>query len=155
MRQLQLALLILITLASVGTARADIECVKAQCEVKGRTCVETLYASYDTCTKAARRKCDTLPVAEKFDCLRGGLSPCARMRNQEQAACLEGFRSCYRTCGPLNGKRADYWCVASIGNETTAAFCAADPAAKITDQCAKVFSRRAPEGVSMTCDPLP
>lgn len=150
----RLALLILITLASAGTTRADIECVKTQCEAKGRTCVETLYARYDTCTKTARKKCDALPVAEKFNCLRAELSPCARTRNSEQDACLEGVRSCYKTCGPLKGKRADYWCVASIGNETTAAFCPTDQNSKVTEQCAKVFSRQAPHTVSMTCDPL-
>ncbi len=140
-----------------GTARGagGVECVKTQCEGKGSSCVETLYVTYDACMKAGNTKCNAVPPAEKFSCLRGELTPCVLTRNREQAACLTEFQSCYRTCGPLDGKRADYWCVADVKDKMVAAFCAADPnSSRPMDRCAKAFTKEGPFEASMTCDPL-
>jgi len=140
--------------ASSAHAAGGVDCVKAQCEGKGSSCVGALYVAYDACMKAGNTKCNAVPPAEKMNCLRSELTPCALTRNKEQAACLTEFQSCYRTCGPLDGARTDYWCVADIGaNKRAAAFCAADPSSsRPMDQCAKAFAK---EGeVSMSCDPL-
>ena len=135
-------------------AAGGVDCVRTQCEGKGNSCVETLYVAYDACMKAGNTKCNAVPPAEKMNCLRTELTPCALTRNRENAACLTEFQSCYRTCGPLDGKRADYWCVADLARDKrAAAFCAADPSSsRPMDQCAKAFAK---EGeVSMSCDPL-
>jgi hypothetical protein len=150
---------ILMTASSpTGAARAagGVDCVRTQCEGKGNSCVETLYVAYDACMKAGNTKCNAVPPAEKMNCLRTELTPCALTRNRENAACLTEFQSCYRTCGPLDGARADYWCVADIGgNKRAAAFCAADPnSSKPMDQCAKAFTIQGPSEPSMSCDPL-
>jgi hypothetical protein len=138
-----------------GAARAagGVECVKTQCEGKGSSCVDALYVAYDACMKAGNSKCNAVPPAEKMNCLRSELTPCALTRTREKAACLTEFQSCYRTCGPLDGKRADYWCVADMRDRRAAAFCAADPnSSRPMDQCARAFAK---EGeVSMSCDPL-
>ena len=142
--------------ASSARAAGGVECVKTQCEGKGSSCVELLYVAYDACMKAGNTKCNTVPPAEKMNCLRSELTPCALTRNKEQAACLTEFQSCYRTCGPLDGARTDYWCVADIGgNKRAAAFCAADPNSSTPmDQCAKAFTIQGPSEPSMSCDPL-
>ena len=142
--------------ASSARAAGGVECVKTQCEGRGNSCVGALYVAYDACMKAGNTKCNAVPPAEKFNCLRSELTPCALTRNREQAACLAEFQSCYRTCGPLDGKRADYWCVADMNSgKRVAAFCAADPnSSKPMDQCAKAFTKGASFGVSMTCDSL-
>ncbi len=151
------AAFLLATAMMIGFAHAasGIECVKAQCEGKGRKCVETLHVAYNACLKAARAKCDRIPPAEKFNCLKDGLSPCARTRNEEEAMCLSDVASCYRTCGPFQGKRNDYWCVADFNDGATAAFCVADPgAASPINQCTKAFNRPPSDVPSMTCEPL-
>lgn len=147
-----------ILLAATGggaQAGGGVECVKTQCEGKGRTCVETLYAKEDACMKAANKKCNGVQLSEKFNCLKTELSPCALTRNSEQDACLADVRTCYASCGPLEGERADYWCVGEFGSAMTAAFCAADPAnAKQIDQCEKAMGSKGPLSGGMTCDPL-
>lgn len=152
MRRTQLLIVLLLATAPLhaGSASANIECVKTQCESKGRPCVETLNVAYDACTKTARKACDAVPAAEKFNCLRNNLSPCAQERNKQQAACLTEVRTCYKSCGPLPGKRADYWCVTDSGTGATGAFCAANPDASPLGQCAKLFRAN----VGMTCEPL-
>lgn len=143
--------------ATGGGAQAGdgIECVKTQCEGKGRTCVEALYAEYDACMKAGNKKCNSVQLSEKFNCLKTELSPCALTRNEQQDACLADVRTCYASCGPFEGGRADYWCVGEFENATTAAFCAADPAsARQMDQCEKAMSSKGPLSGGMTCDPL-
>ena len=142
--------------ASSARAAGGVECVKTQCEGKGSSCVEALYVAYDACMKAGNTKCNAVPPAEKMNCLRSELTPCALTRNGEQAAYLTEFQSCYRTCGPLDGKRADYWCVADLDRgKRAAAFCAADPdSAKPMDHCEKAFIKEGSSGVSMTCDGL-
>jgi hypothetical protein len=142
-----------------GAARAagGVDCVKTQCEGKGNSCVGALYVAYDACMKAGNSKCNAVPPAEKMNCLRSELTPCAVTRNREQAACLTEFQSCYRTCGPLDGTRADYWCVADrvADKRVMAAFCAADPSSsKPMDQCARAFTMQGPSEPSMSCDPL-
>lgn len=141
---------------SVGAhAASGVACVTSQCEGKGRTCVEALYVTHEACMKAGNAKCATVALAEKFNCLRGELSPCAQARNAAQDACLADVRQCYRSCGPLPGKRADFWCVGSLGNTTLAAFCATTPgSASIAQQCSKVLSEDAAAAVSMTCESL-
>lgn len=131
-------------------ASASVECVKTKCEGNGRACVQTLNVSYETCTKAARKGCDAVPASEKFNCLRNGLSPCAAARNKEHASCFAGFQACYRSCGPLPGKRADFWCVTDSGPDATGAFCATNPDAPPLGQCRKLFKAE----VGMTCEQL-
>ena len=150
-----LAFLTAATILGSGLADATVACVKTQCEGKGKSCVETLYVTYDACVKTARAKCDSVPASEKFNCLTNGLRPCAVARNGEQDACLSDLTSCYRSCGPFQGKRNDYWCVASFGNRTAAVFCAADPAnASPLDQCTKAFNDPQALQAGMTCEPL-
>jgi len=142
------------SLADTASAAGGVECVKSQCEVKGKSCVQALYVAYDDCMVAGNKKCNSVPPAERFNCLRSELTPCATARNTETAACMTEFQSCSRTCGPLEGKRAYYWCVAYLDGEKkgTAAFCAADPnSSRPMDQCGKAI---APYQVSMSCDPL-
>ena len=151
-----IAVVLMAASSPTGAARAagGLECVKAQCEGKGRSCVEALYVTYDACMRAGNKKCDSVPPAEKFNCLRSELTPCALTRNREQAACLTVFQSCYGTCGPLGGRRTDYWCVGYLGMDKrgAAAFCAADPgSSKPMDQCERAIGSTA---VSMTCEPL-
>lgn len=152
------AALLMAASSPTGAARAagGVECVKTQCEGKGDACVETLYVAYDACMKAGNTKCNAVPPAEKMNCLRTELTPCAMTRNSEQAACLTEFQSCYRTCGPLDGARADYWCVADLDKgKRVAAFCAADPNSSMqVDQCAKAFTKDGSSDVSMSCEPL-
>lgn len=158
MRRMPFVLLLLLATAPVGTSHAatGAECFKAQCEGKGRTCVETTYVSYDVCVKTARKKCDTVPAAEKFNCLRSGLTPCAQTRNKGQAACLADVQSCYKTCAPFAGNRVNYWCVADTRNGATAAFCAASSGSSSPfEQCTKVFDKTAELTGGMTCESLP
>ncbi|HRF10129.1 MAG TPA: hypothetical protein PL193_16000 [Xanthobacteraceae bacterium] len=156
MRRMSLVLLLLAALpASVSHAASGVECFKAQCEVKGRTCVEAAYAAADSCTKAARQKSDAAPAAEKFNCLRSSLSPCAQIRNKEQAACLASVQTCYKTCEPFTGKNVNYWCVADKRNSATAAFCSATAGtASPFEQCAKAFDKTDELTGGMTCDSL-
>jgi hypothetical protein len=155
--RLGLILLSLLLSASVGGgARAEggVDCVKNQCEAKGRSCVETLYVAYEACMKAGNKKCASALPADKFNCLRTELKPCASARNEKQDACLAEVRSCYASCGPLESGRADFWCVGELATKTTGAFCAADPAdARLMDKCDKAFSSEGQVG-SMTCEPL-
>lgn len=133
-------------------ARADAECLKTRCEDNGRACVETLSAAYGACMAAGNRKCSGVAAAEKFNCLRQELSPCARTRNQEQDACLADMRSCHASCGPTQGRQVDYWCVGDVDKGMTAAFCAADPADALS-VCAEALSGDGFQG-SMSCEPL-
>ena len=137
-------------------AAGGVQCVQTQCEGKGKSCIEALYVTYDACMKAGNVKCNSVPPAERFNCLRSELTPCASTRGKETDACQTEFQSCYRTCGPLDGKRADYWCVADVDRgKRAAAFCATDPnSSKPMDQCAKAFAKEGPVEVSMSCDPL-
>ncbi|WP_162913947.1 hypothetical protein [Taklimakanibacter lacteus] len=66
MRKAGFALLILCL--GAAQASADVDCVKAECEGKGRTCVETLHVTCEACRKAANEKCNTVQLAEKFNC---------------------------------------------------------------------------------------
>ena len=137
-----------------GGALADIECAKAQCEGKGKACVEALSVTYNACMAAGNRKCNSVPAAEKFNCLRGELSPCARTRNEAQAACLADMRSCHASCGPADGRQVHYWCVGDIDKGLTAAFCAVDAAnSSPFDICTEALSGDGFQG-SMTCEPL-
>ncbi|MGD9830906.1 MAG: hypothetical protein AB7E70_03825 [Hyphomicrobiaceae bacterium] len=157
MRLLAVLALLLLTTASLGPAAAagGLTCVKTQCESTGRACVETLYAAHETCMKTGNLKCRTVPPAEQYKCLTGELRPCVVTRIQKEAACLEAFRSCYRACGPLGGKRADYWCVASLGRKTTAGFCATRPGSgRSREVCTEVFTGDPTSPVSLTCEPL-
>jgi hypothetical protein len=156
MRQMIFFATFLLANATIGSALAasGIECVRVQCEGKGRTCVETLHVTYNACTKAARAKCEKVSPAEKFNCLRDGLKPCALTRNDEQAACLADVTSCYRACGPVQGKNVHYWCVGDFNEGVTAAFCEADPAASPRIPCTKAFNRPSSGEPSLTCAPL-
>lgn len=154
-RILFVLLLVAGTPTGASHAATGVACFKAQCESKGRTCVGAAYAASDACTKAARKKCDAVPAAEKFNCLRSGLTPCARSRNQEQAACLASVQSCYKTCAPFPGKGVNYWCVADTRNGATAAFCTAGPGiASPFEQCTKSFDKTAELNGGMTCESL-
>jgi hypothetical protein len=77
---LNFILVFLLATATIGSAHAatEVECVRAQCEGNGRTCVEALHVSYNACLRAARAKCEKVSPAEKFNCLREGLSPLMR-----------------------------------------------------------------------------
>jgi hypothetical protein len=142
-------------LTGAAQAGGGVDCVKAECEAAGRSCVETLYAAEAVCMKAARKKCDSVQPAEKFDCLKAGLTPCAQTRNAQNEACLAAFRSCHATCGPFDDGKAHYWCVGDFGTATTAAFCATDPASeRPMDECQKIMSSQGPLSGSMTCDSL-
>jgi hypothetical protein len=156
MRRVYFAVIFILATAAIGAAHAasGFECVKAQCEGKGRTCVEMLYVSYNACLKAARAKCETVPAAEKFKCLTSGLSPCAQTRNKEQALCLADAQTCYRTCAPFADKRTHYWCVADTRNGATATFCGASSGTSPFDQCTKAFDKMAQLDGGMTCEPL-
>lgn len=156
MRRMSRVLLLLAALpAGASHAASGVECFKAQCEGKGRICVEAAYAASDTCTKAARKKCDTVPAAEKFNCLRSNLAPCAQTRNKEQAACLASVQTCYKSCEPFAGRNVNYWCVADKRNGATAAFCSASSdTASPFEQCAKAFDQTAEVTGGMTCEAL-
>jgi hypothetical protein len=156
MRPVYFFAVLLLATATTGTAHAasGFECVKTQCEGKGRSCVEMLYVAYNACVKAARAKCDAVPAAEKFKCLTGGLGPCAQTRNKEQGACLADAQTCYRTCAPFADKRTHYWCVADTRNGATAAFCAANSGTSPFGQCTKAFDKTAQLDGGMTCEPL-
>jgi hypothetical protein len=151
-----IAVFLMAASSATSSARAagGVHCVKSQCEEMGRSCVEELYVAYDACMKAGNTKCNSVPPAEKFNCLRSELAPCGLTRNRETGACLTDFQSCYRTCGPLDDGRAYYWCVGYLDGDKkgVATFCAADPnSSRPMDQCAKAL---APYPVSMSCDPL-
>lgn len=153
---LGLILFSLVLTAPLGGARAEggADCVKTQCEPKGRSCVETLYVTYEACMKAGNKKCASALPADKFNCLRTELKPCASARNEKQDACLVDMRSCYASCGPFEAGRADFWCVGDLTTKTTGAFCAADPAAaRLMDNCEKALSSEGQVG-SMTCESL-
>ncbi|MGE4251273.1 MAG: hypothetical protein AB7F09_17945 [Parvibaculaceae bacterium] len=150
-----IAALILLLGVSRGEVQAadSLECVKTQCEGRGKTCVEALYAAHDACMKAGNKKCSGVQPAEKFNCLKAELTPCALARNDRQASCLADMSSCHASCGPFDGGLTAYWCVGEFGNAVTAAFCAADMAAeRPMDQCEKALGSAGP--VSMTCDSL-
>lgn len=151
-----LVLLLLLRGVPGGDAQATggADCFKTQCEDKGRTCVQSFYVTYETCMKAGRKKCDRVQPADKFDCLTAELKPCALTRNDEQAQCLAGAKSCYALCGQIENERTAYWCVVEFDNMVTAAFCAADmTSARPMEQCEEALSGEGPLG-SMTCDPL-
>lgn len=159
MRHRGFVTLILFTLflaKGVGArAEGGVDCVKAQCEGKGRTCVETLYVTYEACRKAANKKCFSVQPAEKFNCLKTELTPCALTRNDRQTACLEAVKSCHATCGPFADGKIHYWCVGEFDTLTTAAFCLADPAAaSMMDECGTTMSAEGQMLGAMTCDPL-
>lgn len=147
-------MLFLLLGATGAWAAGGVDCFRTQCEGKGRTCVKTLYATYETCMKAARKTCDGVQPAEKFNCLKTELTPCAQTRNEKQAACLAEAQSCHASCGPFEGERTSYWCVGEFDNGVTAAFCAADmTSARPMAECEKALSGEGPIG-AMTCDPL-
>jgi hypothetical protein len=151
-----IAAILMAASSPTGAARAagGLECVKTQCEGKGNSCIAALYVVYDACMKTGNVKCNSVTPAEKFNCLRSELTPCALTRNKEKDACLTEFQSCYRACGPLPGRRTDYWCVAYLDADKrgVAAFCTADPnSSRPMDRCARAI---APYDVSMSCDPL-
>ena len=140
--------------ASAVRAEGGADCVRSQCEAKGRTCVEATYTANDACMKAARKTCDSVQPADKFNCLKRELTPCALARNSQQDACLEDVRACHAACGQFSGERTHFWCVGDLGNMTTGAFCEADPTdARLMDECGKLFTLDGQVG-SMTCDPL-
>ncbi len=149
------AFLFAVATATASHGASGFGCVKAQCDGKGRSCVETLYVAFNACTKAARAKCDKVPAAEKFNCLRAGLAPCALTRNKDQAACLADAQSCYKSCAPFAGKRNDYWCVGDTRSGATAAFCAATSGAVSPfNECAKAFDKTAELTGGMMCESL-
>ena len=153
MRKAGIALLIFIL--GAAQASADVECVKTTCEGKGRTCVETLHVTYEACRKAANKKCNTVQFADKFNCLKAELTPCALTRNDRQAACLAEVQACYLSCGPWEEGRADYWCVLEFDTKATGTFCVADPGdTSLMDKCAKTVSGEGQMLGAMTCDPL-
>lgn len=156
MRRIYFFAVFLLATAAPGASHAasGFECVRAQCEGKGRTCVETLYGTYNACTKAARAVCEKVSPAEKFNCLRAGLSPCAQTRNKEQAACLADARTCYQACAPFQGKQTRYWCVADTRRGATAAFCEANPGSSPFEPCTKAFDKTAELTGGMTCESL-
>jgi hypothetical protein len=146
---------LLLTTDAGARAEGGIECVRAQCEGKGRTCVETLHVTYEACRKAANKKCNTVQLAEKFNCLKAELTPCALARNDQQTACLEEVRSCHAACGPFADGKAHYWCVGEFDTLATAAFCAADPAApSLMDDCGTTMNVEGQMLGALTCDPL-
>lgn len=157
MRRISFIVAILMAASSptdAARAAGGVQCVETQCEGKGKSCIEALYVAYDACMKTGNSKCNAVPPAEKFNCLRRELAPCASTRGTATEACLVDFQSCYRTCGPLDGRRTYYWCVGYLDGEKkgVAAFCAADPdSSRPMDPCAKAL---APYPVSMSCDPL-
>lgn len=147
-------LILFLGAAGAGHAAGGVDCVKTQCEGTGRQCVETLYVAYEACMKAGNKKCNSVQPAEKFNCLRAELTPCALTRNDQQTACYENVRTCYATCGPFESERIGYWCVADYADMTTAAFCEANPAdARPMDQCDKTMSAKGSFS-AMTCEPL-
>lgn len=151
--RLFLVLLLASSAFSAANAQSGIQCVKEKCEGKGRACVETLYDTFETCTRAARKKCDPVAFAQKGECLKNGLHACALTRNQSEAACFADVKSCYKSCEPFEGKRVDYWCVARLAKGGTAAVCAAAPnAPRRLDVCDKAFSKTGFE--TMSCDSL-
>ncbi|MBX3533353.1 MAG: hypothetical protein KF826_03300 [Xanthobacteraceae bacterium] len=151
--RLFLVLLLASSAFSAANAQSGIQCVKEKCEGKGRACVETLYDTFETCTRAARKKCDPVAFAQKGECLKNGLHACALTRNQSEAACFADVKSCYKSCEPFEGKRVDYWCVARLAKGGTAAVCAGDPnAPRRLDVCDKAFSKTGFE--TMSCDSL-
>jgi len=156
MRPFAVVILVVISflLGAEAQAASGVDCVKTQCEAKGRSCVETLYVAYEACMKAGNKKCMSALPADKFNCLRTELKPCALTRNEKQDACLVDVRSCYASCGPFESGRADFWCVGELATKTTGAFCAADPAAaRLMDNCEKALSSEGQVG-AMTCEPL-
>ena len=147
--------LLLMLISAPALAAGGAACVKAQCEVKGRTCVEALYATHEACMKAGNAKCASTAPAEGFNCLKGELTPCALARNKAQETCLAEVRACHATCGPHEGERTRYWCVGSFGRTTTAAVCEVDKGTtSLAAPCGKVLNPSGPRQVSMTCEPL-
>jgi len=137
--------------ASGASATGGAQCVRTECEGKGQACIAALQTTYDACMADGNRKCRSAQPAEKFSCLRRELKPCATERNAQQAACLDDVRSCYGGCAPMEGKRADYWCV---GDEGTAVFCEADPATpEDVDVCQRALIEKGEQG-GMTCESL-
>jgi len=156
MRLFGVVILVVVSFLPGAQAQAEsgVDCVRTQCEIKGRSCVETLYVAYEACMKSGNKKCMSALPADKFKCLKTELTPCASMRNEKQNACLEDVRGCYASCGPFEAGRADFWCVGELETKTTAAFCVADPAdARLMDKCEKAFSSEGQVG-GMTCDSL-
>ena len=88
MRLFGVATLVLFSLLLGAEAQAEggVDCVKTQCEVKGRSCVETFYVAYEACMKAGNKKCMSALPADKFKCLKTELTPCASTRNDRQNA---------------------------------------------------------------------
>ncbi len=137
--------------ANGASAANGVQCVRTQCEGQGQACVASLRTTYDACMAAGNQKCNSVQPAEKFTCLRNELKPCATERNAQQEACLNNVQSCYAACAPMEGERADYWCV---GDGGTATFCQADPANPgNVDVCERELISQGEQG-GMTCEPL-
>lgn len=136
--------------ADAGTA-----CVVAQCEGPGRTCITDLYTVYDACMAAGNKACNATPAAQKMDCLKRELTACATARNKSEDACLTTMQTCYKACGPFEGKRLDYWCVAQVGKSRQAAFCPVNPPKPGNIyQCEDLFKKTAEPLGNMTCESL-
>ncbi len=146
-----------LTLATAPPAQADsgIDCVAAQCEGPGRTCVTELYTIYDACMAAGNKACNAAPAAAKMDCLKRELMPCVSTRNKSEDACLATMRTCYKACGPFDGKRLDYWCVAEVGKRREATFCPVNPPKpENLYQCEDRFKSFGEQLGTMTCETL-
>ncbi len=132
-----------------ASAEGGVQCVRTQCEGQGQACVAALRTTYEACMAAGNRKCNAVQPSEKFTCLRNALKPCANERNAQQDVCLDTVRSCYASCAPMEGERADYWCV---GDDGTAIFCEANPANPgNVDACGSELANKGATG-GMTCE---
>ena len=137
-----------------ASAGGGVQCVRTQCEGPGQACIAALYKTYDACMAAGNQKCSGVAPADKFTCLKDELSPCATARNTQQAACLNEVQTCYTSCAPIEGERADFWCVGDLADERKAIFCEADPANPANiDVCEKQLSEAGALG-GLTCDQL-
>jgi hypothetical protein len=153
------ALLVVGLCAAPALVFADgVGCVRKRCEGSGKSCVATTYDVFNACMQAGRKRCDSVAMAEKFECLRNALRPCAIGRNAAQSACLATFKTCVATCEPLDKARLHFWCVADVGNSTRAGFCVGGPGKSANEQareCDKLFNLHGPPGiVSMSCETL-
>jgi hypothetical protein len=105
--------------------------------------------------KAANKKCNAVQLAEKFNCLKTELKPCALSRNERQEACLADMQTCHAACGPVAEQRTHYWCVGEFENAVLAGFCATDAQSDgQMEQCEKAIGSNGQQAGAMSCEML-
>jgi len=161
MRLFGIAAILVLVFGGSQVARAadGVACVKAKCESPGRDCVAGAANAASACMKAARQVCDKVAIAEKANCLKSGLMPCATERNHAMDACEAGVKTCYAACNAADSKRADFWCYGESGGKPHAEFCAGEPGKPAGEQSSACLGRLQPDGAGQgsavwTCNSL-